>query len=162
MPEIVVSNTTPIISLLGIQQFEVLQMLYTQIVVPEAVVREIESGKDKDTYINLKKLNWVTVHQVKDKLLLNHLLNDLDEGEAEVIVSAQELNAKLLIIDEKLARNYAHLKGFVCVGTLGVLLKAKEKGHITAIKPLLIKMQANGIWLSETLIKQILNEANEL
>lgn len=38
MPEFVVSNTTPIISLLGIQQFEVLQMLYTQIVVPEAVV----------------------------------------------------------------------------------------------------------------------------
>jgi hypothetical protein len=106
-------------------------------------------------------LDWIKIQEVKDKTLFDYLLNDLDECEAAVIALAQELVADLLIIDEKLARKYAQLKGFTCVGTLSILLKAKEKGLIAHLKPLLAQMQTNGIWLAETLIAQILTQANE-
>ena len=161
MPNIVISNTTPIITLLGIERLELLKDLYTEIMIPTAVAKEIEAGKDKNAYIDLKQLDWIKIQEVKDKTLFDYLLNDLDEGEAAVIALAQELVADLLIIDEKLARKYAQLKGFTCVGTLSILLKAKEKGLIAHLKPLLAQMQTNGIWLAETLIAQILTQANE-
>jgi hypothetical protein len=129
--------------------------------IPTAVAKEIEAGKDKNAYIDLKQLDWIKIQEVKDKTLFDYLLNDLDECEAAVIALAQELVADLLIIDEKLARKYAQLKGFTCVGTLSILLKAKEKGLIAHLKPLLAQMQTNGIWLAETLIAQILTQANE-
>ncbi len=145
MPNRVISNTTPIITLLGIGKLEILKDLYTQIIIPEAVAEEIELGKDKEAYIDLKNLDWIKIQALKDKTVFDYLLNDLDEGEAEVIALAQELEADLLIIDEKLARKFAQLKGFPCVGTLGLLLKAKEKGLITQLKPLLTQMQENRI-----------------
>lgn len=161
MPEIVISNTTPIVTLLGIGKLEVLKDLYGEIIVPEMVAKEIEQGKGKLFYTDLKKIDWIKIQAIQDKALYQYLLDDLDEGEAAVIALAQELNAKVLLIDEKLARQQAQLQGFTCIGTLGLLLKAKEKGIIATLKPLLMQMQANGIWLAEALIKQILDKANE-
>jgi predicted nucleic acid-binding protein len=161
MPEVVISNTTPIITLLGIGKIGVLKDLYGEVIIPEAVAREIEQGKDKVSYIDLKTLDWIKIRPLQNRTLYQYLLNELDEGEAEVIALAQELSARLLIIDERLARHKAGLNNFVCVGTLGLLLKAKEKGLITAIEPLLMQMQANGIWLAESLIEQVLRQAGE-
>jgi predicted nucleic acid-binding protein len=53
------------------------------------------------------------------------------------------------------------LKGYTCSGSFGILLKAKEKGFISEIKPLLEIAQSNGIRLSKNLIELILREANE-
>jgi predicted nucleic acid-binding protein len=161
MPNIVITNTTPIVTLLGIGQLELLKNLYGQIIIPESVAKEVEQGKGKRFYADLSQLDWIKIQSIKETALFQYLLNDLDEGEAAVITLAQELNAQLLIIDERLGRRHAQLKGFVCIGTLGLLLKAKEKGFIPSIKPLLAKMQTNGIWLEATLIEQILTKANE-
>jgi len=61
----------------------------------------------------------------------------------------------------KKARTYAKLKGYTCLGSFGVLLKAKEKALISEIKPLLEIAQSNGIRRSKNLIQLILREANE-
>ena len=55
MPRIIVSNTTPIITLVGVGKFELLQQLYGEVIVPENVYREIEAGKDKHFYADLKQ-----------------------------------------------------------------------------------------------------------
>jgi hypothetical protein len=89
-------------------------------------------------------------------------MHDLDKGEAAVIALAEEMQATKLLIDEKIGRSYAKLRGFTCVGTLGILIKAKQKGLISEVKPLLKEMQKNGIWLHENLVQQILSLANEI
>jgi predicted nucleic acid-binding protein len=66
------------------------------------------------------------------------------------------------LIDEKIGRNLARNKNIKLSGTLGVILKAKEKGFIESVKPLLDQMLENKIWLSETLMQQILLQAGEL
>ncbi len=66
------------------------------------------------------------------------------------------------MIDEKIGRNLARNKNIKLSGTLGVILKAKEKGFIESVKPLLDQMLENKIWLSETLMQQILLQAGEL
>lgn len=163
MPDlIVVSNTTPIITLLGIGKLEILQKLYGKIFIPQAVAKEVLVGENKFAFVDLEQIGWVVIKKVENELLLKTFLQDLDEGEAEALVLAIEMKADILLIDEKIGRNLAHKKNIKLSGTLGVILKAKEKGFIESVKPLLSQMLENKIWLSETLIQQILLQAGEL
>ena len=107
----VISNTTPIISLLKIGKLNLLKKIYGEISIPNAVFLEIEKGKNKDYYIDLSTLEWIHRQQVQDKNAL-HYFFDLDAGEAETIVLAKEINADLVIIDESLGRRFAKHVGY--------------------------------------------------
>lgn len=65
------------------------------------------------------------------------MYHELDEGEAEAIALAIELNADLLLIDERLGKNIATKKGLICKGVVGVLIEAKQRAFIPAVRPLL-------------------------
>jgi len=156
----VISNTTPIITLLSISKLEILKDIYGEIIIPEAVYFEIESGKNKSFYSDISKFDWINILAIKDTEPLKYL-NDLDKGEADVIVLANELKADLVIIDERVGREYAKHFNLNLTGTVGILLKAKELGIIGELKPLLCLMTKNGIWLHKKLIDKILATANE-
>src|SRR5690554_901521 len=140
----IVSNTTPIISLLKIGELTMLKDLYQRIIVPEEVFNEIENGKNKSYYINLLEIDWIEIKEIKYKKSLSYFL-DLDKGEAETIILANEINADLVIIDETLGRFHAKKANLKITGTLGVLLKAKKDGLIQEIKPLLHELKEKGI-----------------
>lgn len=156
----IVSNTTPIISLLKIGKLSILKDLYQSIIIPKEVFNEIENGKNKSYYINLLEIEWIEIKEIKDKKSLSYFL-DLDKGEAETIILANEINADLVIIDEKLARYHAKHANLKVTGTLGVLLKAKRKGKIKSIKTLLNELKEKGIWLNDKLVERVLKLANE-
>ena len=156
----VVSNTTPIISLLKVGKLEILKELYQELFIPYEVYLEIEAGKNKEYYTDLKKVEWIRVVKIQSEKSLLFFL-DLDKGEAEAIVLANEINADLIILDETLGRFHAKHIGLNVTGTIGVLLKAKETGIIDKIKPVLNELSQKGIWLSEKLIKQTLTKASE-
>lgn len=63
----IVSNTTPIISLLKLNKLEILQQIYSEINIPSSVFREIEAGKSKNYYKDLSKISWFKIHEIKDK-----------------------------------------------------------------------------------------------
>ncbi|MEI8203754.1 MAG: DUF3368 domain-containing protein [Bacteroidota bacterium] len=155
-----ISNTTPIITLLSISRIELLRDIYSKIIIPKGVYDEIEQGKDKAYYTDLSKLNWIEIKDISDREPLKYL-HELDKGEAEVIVLANEINADLVIIDERLGREYAEYFNLNITGSMGVLLKAKELGLIKEIKPLIKQMVNNGIWLSPKLIEKITSIAKE-
>jgi predicted nucleic acid-binding protein len=149
MPKIM-SDTTPLISLLKIGQLELLREVYQTIIIPEAVFAEIEKGKDKPYYTDISQLGWMSIQEIKDKKVLSYFF-DLDAGEAEVIVLATEIEADLVIIDETLGRRFARHAGLKVTGTIGILIKAKEIGLVEKISPLLDEMQKKGIWISNKL-----------
>lgn len=159
MPKIV-SNTTPIISLLKIGKLIILKKLYTKIIVPQEVYNEIENGKEKEYYADLSLLDWIEVIPIKDKKSIFYFL-DLDKGEAETIILAIEIKADLVIIDEKLGRFHAKHADLKITGTLGILLKAKKQGIIKKIKPLLLELKEKGIWLNDNLFEKVLILAGE-
>ncbi len=159
MPK-VISNTTPIISLLKIGQLNLLQRIYGTILIPEAVFREVEAGKTKPFYVDLSKLNWVVIRKIKNRKAL-FTLEKLDAGEAEVIQLALETDAELVIIDELLGRQFAKRNALKVTGTLGILVKAKEYGFISNVSTLLQELQDQGIWIGEKLEASILKKANE-
>ncbi len=161
MPRIIVSNTTPIITLVGVGKFELLQQLYGEVIVPESVYQEIEAGKYKSFYADLKQFSWIDIRPVDNQEALEALCDILDKGEAAAIVLAQELQADLVLLDERMARRYAKEQGLPHTGSFGILLKAKQQGFIKEVKPYLETAQKNGIRLSKQLIRVILKEANE-
>jgi uncharacterized protein len=76
---------------------------------------------------------------------------------------AIELNADFLIIDELKGRKIAENHGIKIVGLLGSLLKAKEKGHIQTVAPILEKLTNQaGFHINPQLKIHILKLANEL
>lgn len=157
----IVSNTTPIISLLKLSKLEILQSLYSEINIPDAVYQEIEAGKSKEYYRDLSLLDWINIREIKDKNALRYFLG-LDAGEAEAIVLATETDADLIIIDERLGRLHAKNAGLKVTGIIGVLIKAKSEGLIDNLKPLLDELTEKGVWISEKLKIQILKKIGEI
>lgn len=86
----------------------------------------------------------------------------VDLGEAEAIVLAQEIDAQLLIIDERAGTNIARNKGLKTIGLVGILLKAKERGQISSVKPILqLLREKAGFWIGENLLQRVLSIAGE-
>ena len=159
MPK-VVSNTTPIISLLKLNRLELLQKLYKQICIPTAVYNEIEAGKAKGYYQDLSGFDWINIVEIQDKQAVKYFL-DLDAGEAEAIVLATELKTDLIILDEKLGRFHAKHADLKVTGTIGVLIKAKSKGLIEKLKPLLDELTDKEVWISGKFKREILKKVGE-
>ncbi|MBI4946555.1 MAG: DUF3368 domain-containing protein [Bacteroidetes bacterium] len=156
----VVSNTTPLLTLLKISKLNLLKEIYGEIIIPDAVYEEIEHGKNMKYYTDLKKLDWIKISSVKNKNDSRYFI-DLDKGEAEVIILAEENNADIVIIDERIGREYANYYKLKVTGTIGILLKAKQKGLIKELRPLLAEMKEKGVWVSDNLIKTILEIVKE-
>ena len=159
MPKIV-SNTPPLISLLKLDRLGLLQKLYREINIPTAVYEEIEAGKTKRYYEDLPKLDWIKIVNIKNKPAIKFFM-DLDKGEAEAIVLATEINADLIILDEKLGRFHAKHADLKVTGTIGVLVKAKRQGFIKKCGPLPDELADNGVWISEKLKLEILKTIGE-
>jgi len=99
---IVVSNTTPILSLAKIGQIHLLKNIFGQVYVPKAVYDEITvHGKGKPGHDILVTADYISVKQVKSAMAVGLLKPYLDDGEAESLVLAKELNADMLLLDEK-------------------------------------------------------------
>jgi len=160
-PRVVVVNTTPLISLAIIKRLDLLQRLYGEVLIPPAVEKEVMAGGQKsEGYVDLSECPFVRTVPLKDPSRAD-LLADLHGGEAEAIALAQELNADLVIIDERLGRAHAKRLGLQLTGVVGVLLRAKKSGLITAIGPLLRQLVEGGIWLSDDLVQEALRLADE-
>jgi predicted nucleic acid-binding protein len=161
-PRRVVVNTTPIIALSLIGELDLLRSLYGQVVVPPSVEAEVlAGGRDGIGSSELQAASWVRVASLQDPRRAD-LLADLDRGEAEVLALALELDADLVIIDERLARLHAKRLGLRLTGTLGVLLRAKQLGHVKAVAPLMGRRRQGGIHLSDRVVAKVLALADEL
>ncbi|MBI4746688.1 MAG: DUF3368 domain-containing protein [Deltaproteobacteria bacterium] len=155
-----VINTTPLISLAAIDKLSLLDELFENIYIPNAVFKEAtRKGKKNATVIeNWGKNRIVEITDIKEKSALELTL---DEGESEVIVLAQEVDADLVIIDEDKARKVSKLNGLNVTGTIGVLLDAKKQGKISLLKPFLDRLIANGMYIGVSLYDNALLHASE-
>lgn len=160
---IVVSNTTPLIGLAVVGQFDLLHKLFGQITIPEAVFAEAvlfgrEEGGAKQ---EVTEADWIEVVAVQDQLAVEVLLDELDRGEAETIVLARELDATWVLMDEKKGRRKLSEMNQKKVGTVGLLVKGKQAGFVQAIKPHLEVLRQQGFSLSRAVMDSALQQVNE-
>jgi len=154
----VVVNTTPIIALADIGQLDLLQKIYGEIVIPEAVDLEVLSEPARSL---LDSTKWIKVVKPKVISQKSTFSTRLHAGEIEVLTLAQECGADLLIIDDNAAKKTAKYLGFTVTGTMGVLLKAKHEGYIDRVKPLMERLIADGLYVSSEVQAYVLEAAEE-
>ena len=128
--KIVIADTSPLISMIKIKRLDLLEELFGSIVIPEAVFNELtDNNIYKDEADCIIKADFIKRKPVADKRAVNILKNVamLDDGESEAIVLFDELNADLLIIDERKGRTAAENLKIPLTGTIGILLAAFDK-----------------------------------
>lgn len=162
---IVVSNTSPLSNLAIVGHLWLLQRLYQRVLIPQAVSDELTNAIEEDEQIaTIFTLDWIEIRPTANLTLVATLENDynLDPGESEAIALAIELNADVLLIDERLGRHEATSLGLSTTGILGILLVSKTRGLIPAIKPVMDALINNaGFRVSKQLYVDILNAAGE-
>ncbi len=160
---IVVSNTSPILNLAAINQLDVLHQLYDTILIPSAVYNEIVvAGSGKPGARNVTMANWIHIQPIIHVARASQLQEYLDIGESEAIVLADEQQADLLLIDEYKGRKVAAQYGVVYTGLLGILVVAKHRSVLPAVKPIMDDLiQIAGFWIGQPLYQRILNEVGE-
>ena len=161
---IVVSDTSALSALFLVGQLDLLPSLYKQVVIPPAVMGEILQLESKFGHdlSSLKNAAWVSVIPVSDVKKVRRYQRVLDEGESEAIVLVIEISADLLLIDEMRGRKVAQSEGIPHTGVLGVLLSAKSKGLLNAVRPVLNNLRSETKFrISQKLYDFVLQQAGE-
>ena len=160
MPE-VISDTSPLQYLHQIGLLQILPALAERIVVSPAVDKELSVGRALGVDLpDLSKLGWVEIRSPSNRPALPFAY-DLGPGETETLMLALESPESTALLDDSLARRVAEILKIRFSGTLGLLLDAKGTGLVSAIEPLLARLQALGFRLAPHTRLTILRLAGE-
>lgn len=164
---IVISDTTPIISLLKANHLELLQRLYGNVLIPKAVYRELtENPIYSEEAKSIKMLDFLKMVPIENAKSVNVLrsVTGLDAGESEALIMYDEQNADLLLMDEHKGRRVAKQLNVKYIGTAGILMLAYDKGLIQSsdVKLCLDMMLDSGIRLDEKLCNIVLEHVGLL
>jgi len=159
----VVSNTTPISNLLHLRLLGLLGQLFDRVMIPQAVYDEVNAyWKYDPMWQKCVSDGVVTVMPVADALLTRQLKLNLHAGEAEVIALALEQKAALCLIDDRDGRLSAESNGLIISGTIGFLLKMKQRNYLKEVTPLLDALRNNfQFWISDEVYMAAVKLAGE-
>ena len=132
---IVVSDTTPLISLLKINRIDLLEKLFGKVLIPDAVFSELTVDERFQLEADqIRQKEFIVVKSVTNSEAASLLrrATGLDKGESEAIVLTDEWKAELLLMDEAKGRNVSAQMGLRIMGTIGILMAAYEEQELTA------------------------------
>lgn len=153
----IVADASPLIALARIGQLDLLHQIYGDIVIPRAVEEEITRHPHG---FGGPRPAWIRVHDVQDVVRVGALRQELDPGEAEAIILAQEQGTRLLI-DEAAGRRVARSLGLEITGTLGALLDAKRAGILPRLDATLTQLRSADFRMSDQLMAELRRAAGE-
>ncbi|HAA90548.1 MAG: hypothetical protein XD63_1739 [Thermoanaerobacterales bacterium 50_218] len=158
----VICNTSPLILLAKINRLDLLAQLYSEVIIPVSVLKEMEA-KPGEEVKQIQALLQSQKFQLRkaSQRALNELPPDLGVGEQEAIALALEIEADLVILDDYLGRRVAHERGLPLTGTIGVLIEARERGMISSVRRELDRLIEAGMWIDEVFYHRILKEFGE-
>lgn len=156
---ILVADCSALVALAVCDSLDLLERLFDTVVVPEAVYREATQPDKKQAQI-LKVFLQGKVRRVNMQAYV-YLDAYADAGETEAMLLYKQLLANKLLIDDKRGRKVAKINKISTIGSLGVLLAAKERGLIPKIAPLLEQIEKSDIYLSRDLLATVLDLAGE-
>lgn len=155
---LIIADSGPIFSLALIGQLKILEKLFNEVSISEAVWIEITRDQTKPFHSTIISYFHNKVKKIKG---FNNLTSMMDLGESESVILYKEQKASFLLIDDKKARAIAENLGINCIGTLGLLTSAKEHGQIENLKPLFETFINNQRFYSINLLNAILKENGE-
>ena len=151
---IVVSDTTAITTLLKSGDEELLAKLFGTVIVPPAVWNELRAFHSSlPAFVEVRSLTDATAPVGSERL---------GRGEIEAMQLAIQIEADWLLLDDRQARATAVKLGIRCVALTGLLIKAKQLGHVRSVRELLERLeQRGGLYLSDAVKDEALRQAGE-
>jgi predicted nucleic acid-binding protein len=124
---IAVADTSPLCYLILINEVDLLRKLFSEVVVPAAVITELldEGAPEAVRGWAANLPSWVSVQENPARNTAG--LEKLQVGEQAAILLAEPISAELILLDEKSARRIAAQRGMRVTGTLGVLGEAAAR-----------------------------------
>jgi predicted nucleic acid-binding protein len=156
---LVIADTSALLALAVCDAVEILDRLFTDVRVPPAVHREIVVPGRRAAEV----LGSYLRDRVADVDLSEYVIAGpgLGRGELEAMALYRKLSADRLLVDDVRARKVARFNGMHVVGSLGVLLTAKQRGHLDAIAPCVNRLRASEIYFGAALLQRALELAGE-
>lgn len=149
--EIIISDTSCLILLTNIDQIDLLRKIGREVYITRAVYQEF--GKSLPEWIRLK--------EPVDKHYQKLLEREVDKGEASAIILALETPGSILIIDDLKGRRVAAEMDLKYSGSFGLILRAKQEGIITSIRPVIERIRSTNFRYSVELLENVLKQAGE-
>jgi uncharacterized protein len=159
----VICNATPLINFAAINRLDILQATFGQIIIPQAVFHETTGTDFPSSHFVQQAIAaiWLEVRTVSPTGA--NIAPELDAGEREAIALALEMGIERILLDEREARQVAQQLNLKVMGTLGILLLAKNNQTIPQVRPLLDAMiDIAQYWVNNSLYQQVLQRAGEL
>lgn len=157
---LVIADSSALLALVSCDSLALLDSLFEQVRVPLAVFEECTvAGKPRVDRLEIYLQNKVTNVDLAELVIA---AAGLGQGELEAMALYKRLHADRLLVDDERARKVARLNGIAVVGSVGVLLLAKERRLIESVRPRLEEIRAAGIRLGEELFLEALRLANEI
>ena len=150
---LVVADTSPLRYLVVIQAIEILPLLYERVVVPQAVLTELQhprSPREVRAWLATPPA-WGEIRQPLQRTRLARL----GPGEQDAITLAEELHADVVLMDDEDGRIEAERRAMAVIGTLGVLERAAERGLLD-LPSALTRLQATNFFVDDALIQEAL------
>lgn len=160
---IVVSDTTPIISLLKINRLNLLEKLFGEVLIPNSVYEELTADK---RFIEEEKIvkaaSYIKAVSVSnpEAVRILRMATGLDQGESEAIVLTDEWKADILLMDEAKGRTISGQMGITIMGTIGILISAYEDKLITSEEAIkcIDNLQKSGRHIGERYYRMLLDK----
>jgi len=155
----IVADSTILITLINIDEFEVLELFIKSIIITDEVYQEVSKRVYAKNFIDKKiESGFIMIENYHDKQLFSEINTILDIGESASITLALEKNLPL-IIDEKKGRRFAKSQGVVVVGLVGILSFLYLEKKVSKEKSLNIidKLNSSNFHISKKLLKMILS-----
>lgn len=163
---IVIADTTPLITLMKLGCLDLLEKLFSRVVIPNAVYEELVANSkypvEKQMIIECPFLECLEVDDRQSIKILREVVG-LDLGESEAIALAEEKGADLLIIDERKGRRVAKQMELKITGTIGILLQAFDCKILskTEILSCVEELKYSDIRISDSLFELVLVHVQE-
>ena len=153
---VVISDTTPLHYLILIGQEGILQKLYGEIMAPPAVLQELgHSSAPKEISSWAKSPpTWLII---RAPIIVPPSFDFLDAGERQALALAKEIQADLVLLDDKVARRFAEQASLKVKKTLGVVADAAKIGLVN-FRGTVERLQRTSMHLDAKLAQQIIEE----
>ena len=137
--------------------------LFAEVWIPPAVATEfLRLAGVRARFQGLAMPEWVRISPAVQVPPEVRACPDLDLGESEALALALERHATAVFVDEEAGRSAARVLNVTCIGIAGILLRARQRGLIPSVRPLLGRLREEaGFWLSPGFEAEVLRLAGE-
>lgn len=159
----IISNTSPLRYLIAVDQVNLLQQLFEEVLIAPAVLNEPShpsARQDVRQWIE-QRPDWLRVRQLS-RPPAEALVATLDAGESETIELALEINPNFVLIDERLGRKTASSLGLTVIGALGVLREGYRQRYVSEPLQVLNQMRSVGFRISQSLYRDFQEDIRTL